>query len=69
MESVKNVIGALVFVVIALALYPVIQAFTTTAVGNATDSTATLIGLIPMFYVIGIVIGIISFLVLKALKR
>lgn len=69
MEAVKNVIGALVFIVVALALTPVIQTFTTSAAGNLTGSASTLVGLVPLFYVIGVVVGVIAFLVLKGINQ
>lgn len=69
MESaIKNVIGALIFIVVALALTPTIQTFTTSAQGNLTGSAGTLVALVPLFYVIGVIVGVIAFLVLKGLK-
>lgn len=68
MTGVKEIIGALVFLVVALALTPVIATFTTSAQGNLTGASATLVALVPLFYVIGVIVGVIGMLIMKGIK-
>ena len=65
--SVGKLVGVLIFVVIAMALLPTIMQATSTGTTNATeegyDSAATLLGLIPLFYVIAILVAVIVWVV------
>ena len=65
----KKMIGLLVVVAIGLSLTPVVQAFVDDYIDgdNADDASddvtgakATLAGLVPLFYIIGIVLAAIS---------
>jgi len=62
-----NLINALIFVVVGLALFGVILDFTNTALTNPniTSTQASLINLVPVFYVIGLVVAVIGFLMVK----
>lgn len=61
--SVGKLIGVLIFVVIAMALLPVIQDSVDAGTANATGTSATLIPLITVFYVIAILVGVIMWVV------
>ena len=64
--SVGKLVGVLIFVVIAMALLPTIIASTDQGVENATtsySSAATLLSLVPLFYVIAILVAVIVWVV------
>ena len=65
--SIGKLVGVLVFVIIAMALLPTIIDATNAGVTNATasgyTSSATLMGLIPLFYVIAILVAVIVWVV------
>jgi len=65
--SVGKLVGVLIFVVIAMALLPTIISSTNEGVANATDSgydsSATLMALVPLFYVIAILVAVIVWVV------
>ena len=64
--SVGKLVGVLIFVVIAMALLPTIIASTDQGVENATasySSAATLLELVPLFYVIAILVAVIGWVV------
>ena len=63
--SVGKLVGVLIFVVIAMALLPTIIDSTDSGVTNATDypSAATLLALVPLFYVIAILVAVIVWVV------
>lgn len=65
--SVGKLVGVLIFVVIAMALLPTIMTSVTEGSANATDSgytsAATLIDLVPLFYVIAILVAVIVWVV------
>lgn len=65
--SVGKLVGVLIFVVIAMALLPTIMTATSEGSTNATaegyDSAATLIALVPLFYVIAILVAVIVWVV------
>lgn len=65
--SVGKLVGVLIFVVIAMALIPTIMNATSEGADNATDqgydSAATLIALVPLFYVIAILVAVIVWVV------
>ncbi len=62
-----GLINALIFIVVGLALFGVILDFTNTSLTNPniTPTQASLINLIPVFYVIGLVVATIGFLIMK----
>jgi peptidoglycan biosynthesis protein MviN/MurJ (putative lipid II flippase) len=62
--SVGKIIGVVILVVVALLLLPVVQDQVTSASENATsDSAATLIDMITIFYVLGIVLASVMWVV------
>jgi hypothetical protein len=65
----NNLIGALVMLVIGLALLPVVNSFVDDLTGTngafADTPTGSLIDLLPVLYVIIIVIGFVSYLKIK----
>ena len=61
--SVAKLIGVLIFVVIAMALLPVIVDAVDSGAENTTGTAATLIPLITVFYVIAILVGVIMWVV------
>ena len=76
MIEIKVIIALLIFVVIGLALVPTVQDFTNSSVGNFSTynstggnqqptSSSVLVSLVPLFYVIGILLGVIGFAVYK----
>ena len=69
-SGIKNVLSAIIFLIIALCLIPVVQTFTTNAVGNITDANAkTILGLIPLFYALGVVLVTIAYLIFSVMKK
>lgn len=58
---VQRIIGAIVLAVVGLSLLTTVIDFTSTAQAdpNITSSQSTLVGLVPTFYVIGLVVSII----------
>lgn len=62
--SVGKVIGVVILVIIGLLMLPLVQDQVTSAEENATsDSTATLISMITIFYVLGIVLAAVMWVV------
>lgn len=62
--SVGKIIGVVILVVVALLLLPVVQDQVTSASENATsDSASTLIDMITIFYVLGIVLASVMWVV------
>ena len=65
--SIGKLVAVLIFVVIAMALLPTILEATTSGNENATDSgfgsAATLLNLVPLFYVIAILVAVIVWVV------
>lgn len=81
MTDIQMVIGILVFLIIGLAVTPVIQTFTDQAAGNVStivlnatghetgartaNASSIMFSLVPLFYVIGLVVGTIGFALYK----
>ena len=63
--SVGKLVGVLIFVVIAMALLPTIISSTNSGVNSSDDygSAQTLLGLVPLFYVIAILVAVIVWVV------
>ena len=63
--SVAKLVGVLIFVVIAMALLPTIIESTDSGVENSSGygSASTLLGLVPLFYVIAILVAVIVWVV------
>lgn len=64
--DVKSIIGLIVVIVVALAMTPMIMEATTTAAASLTGASSTLVGLIPLFYIIGILMAAVVWAVGKA---
>lgn len=62
--SPKELIGALIAVVVGLSLYPVISDTVTDI--NETGTIGTLLDLIPLLYIIVIVAGVAGYVYMKA---
>lgn len=56
--QIDKLIGALVFVVIAVALIPVIQDSADNS--NVTGTTATIVSLIPLIFSVGVLIVVVK---------
>lgn len=56
---VSGIIGAVITLVIALALVPTIIESTNEAKANASGSTATLLGLVPLIFVAGLLLVVV----------
>jgi len=54
-KRMSGLFEALIAIVIALVLFPVVSSFVTTAQINASATSSTLLGLIPLFWVLGAV--------------
>jgi len=50
--EIKNLIGAVLAILVGLALYPAVQTATDDAVANATGVALTLLPLVPTIYVV-----------------
>lgn len=62
--SVGKVIGVVILVIIGLLMLPIVQDAVTSAEANATSSSAeTLIGMITIFYVLGLVLATVMWVV------
>ena len=65
--GVGKIIGVLIFVVIAMALLPTIIVSTRSGVNSSTaggfTSSSTLLNLVPLFYAIAILVGVIVWVV------
>ncbi len=63
--SVGKIVATLIFVVIAMALLPTIISSTNAAVNSSDNygSAQTLVALVPLFYVIAILVGVIMWVV------
>jgi peptidoglycan biosynthesis protein MviN/MurJ (putative lipid II flippase) len=62
--SVGKVIGVVILVIIGLLMLPIVQDAVTSAEENATSSSAeTLIGMITIFYVLGLVLAAVMWVV------
>jgi len=65
--NVKGIIGVVIVVLIALLMLPLVQSAVSTASDNATEqgqtTVATLLDMIPVFYVVGIILAVIAWVV------
>lgn len=58
--NVRSIIGVLVVLIVGLAVLPVILSSVATAQACITDAAAsTMVGLIPLFYVIALLLAVI----------
>lgn len=56
--QIGNLIGALVFIIVAVALIPTIQESATNA--NLTGTTATIIALVPLLFAVGVLVVVVK---------
>lgn len=61
--SVGRGIGAAIFVIVAMCLFPTVVYYSTAANVNATGVAATLLPLIQVFYIIGVFVAVIYMMV------
>ena len=68
--DIQGVIGVVILVVIALLLLPLVQSSVTDAQNdaNTSDSASTLLGMVPIFYVLGVVLVAVLWVVASARK-
>lgn len=65
--SVGKVIGVVILVIIGLLMLPLVQSAVTDAQGNATTTSAeALLGMITIFYILGIVLAAVMWVVHEA---
>ena len=57
--DVKRAVAAVVGVIVAMSLFPMIVYYTTPANVNATGTAATLLPLVQVFYIIGVMVTVI----------
>lgn len=67
MTDMKSLIGGFVVLIVGLALTPTVAEFAADAKTNLTGSSATLIGLVPFFWVLVIIAATVG-LVVYAIK-
>ena len=58
---VKSLIEAMLAVVIGLALYPVVDSATATALVNASGIALALLPLVPTMYIIVVIVGVVAY--------
>ena len=67
--SIGKVIGVVILIIIGLLMLPLVQDAVVAAQGNATDtSSSTLLGMITIFYILGIVLAAVVWVVTEAKK-
>ena len=65
--SVGKVIGVVILVIIGLLMLPLVQSAVTSAEENATSTSAeALLGMITIFYILGIVLAAVLWVVHEA---
>lgn len=58
--NIRSVIGVLILVVIATALVPTIATSCAAAAACLTGAAAIMVNLVPLFYVIGIILALVT---------
>jgi len=68
MESinVKSIIGVIVILVVGLSLLPIVLTTVASAAASLSGASATLVNLIPLFYVIAMVLATVYWAVREA---
>lgn len=61
--SVGKVIGVVILVVIALAMLPLVTDAVTDAEGNTTGTAQTLVGMVTLFYILGVVLACVVWVI------
>lgn len=67
--SIKSIIGILIMVVIALAILPTIVTSTAAAAACLSGAAKVMVELIPLFYVIAIVLSLVTWATTIAGKK
>ena len=70
MKKIQEIIGALLFMVIGLALTPTITSSTATVIadGNASAIVRGLVALVPVIYVVLVIVGGVAFITVASKK-
>ena len=66
--SVKSIVSVIVVIIVALSLLPIVLTTVATAKACLTGASETMVGLIPLFYVIAIVLATVYWAVGEAKK-
>jgi len=66
--SIKSIVEVIVVLVVGLSLLPIVISTTATAAASLSGASATLVNLIPLFYVIAMVLAVIYWAVQEAKK-
>jgi len=67
--SIGKVIGVVILIIIGLLMLPLVQDAVVAAQNNTTDdSSSTLLGMITIFYILGIVLAAVIWVVTEAKK-
>jgi len=66
--DIRGVLGVLILVVIATALVPTIATSCSAAAACLTGAAAIMVNLVPLFYVIGIVLALVTWATAYAKK-
>ena len=67
--SIGKVIGVVILIIIGLLMLPLVQDAVVAAQNNTTDdSSSTLLGMITIFYILGIVLAAVVWVVTEAKK-
>ena len=67
--SIGKVIGVVILIIIGLLMLPLVQDAVVSAQENATtDSSSTLLGMVTIFYILGIVLAAVVWVVTEAKK-
>ena len=68
--DIQGVIGVVILVVIALLLLPLVQSSVVDAQNddNTSESASTLLGMVPIFYVLGVILVAVLWVVQSARK-
>ena len=65
--SIGKVIGVVILIIIGLLMLPLVQDAVVAAQNNTTDdSSSTLLGMITIFYILGIVLAAVVWVVTEA---
>jgi hypothetical protein len=64
--SIRSIVEVIVVLVVGLSLLPIVISTTATAAASLTGASATLVNLIPLFYVIALVLAVIYWAVQEA---
>ena len=62
-SHLKGLILMAVFVLVAMLIFPIVNSQVSAVVAdpNTSDDTATIAGIVPIFYMLAVVVGVIAF--------